>query len=185
MGRIHPTKGVDLLLRVWKKIEPYHQGWFLKIAGPDNDGYLAKMIELKDHLGLCRVNFIGPVYGEEKNKTYQNADLFVLPTHTENFGVTVAEALANSVPSIVTKGAPWSGLVTNECGWWIDRNEASLFEAMNNAMTMSSAELSSMGKNGREWVKRDCSWEEIAKKMTSTYEWLLSRGVRPDWVRED
>lgn len=183
LGRVHPTKGVDLLLKAWQRLEKEFPDWQLRIVGPDNGGYLKTMEQLRDELQLHRVVFSGPLYGVDKIKAYQSADLYVLPTHTENFGITVAEALVNGIPAIVTKGAPWQDLETHACGWWIERNEQTLYETLYDAMLLPRLELEAMGKRGRAWMQRDFSWDEIGRKMYLTYEWMLGGGDSPEWVR--
>ena len=84
----------------------------LVIAGPDEQGTLKALKEQVVRLGLeASVKFVGSVYGEEKWRMLRSADVFVLPSRSENFGIVVAEALACSVPVICTKGAPWSELL--------------------------------------------------------------------------
>ncbi|HEY2627796.1 MAG TPA: glycosyltransferase, partial [Usitatibacter sp.] len=110
LGRIHPKKGLDMLLPAWKAVQDAHPSWQLRIVGPGNEGYLREVIALSDRLGLQRAAFVGPLYGQQKWDEYSRADLFVLPTHSENFGMAVAEALAAATPAVVTRGAPWSRL---------------------------------------------------------------------------
>jgi len=185
LGRIHPTKGVDILLKTWSVISPQFPNWLLQIVGPDNGGYLPKMQSLASQLGLERFEFSGPLMGDEKLRAYQEADLFVLPTHSENFGLTVAEALAVGTPAIVTKGAPWEGLETRSAGWWIDLGTDSLVACLEDALSRSEEDLRTMGENGREWMIEEFSWNEIARKVDHTYSWILGEGSRPDWVIED
>jgi len=84
----------------------------LVIAGPDEQGTLKALKEQVARLGLeASVKFVGSVYGEEKWRMLRSADVFVLPSRSENFGIVVAEALACGVPVICTKGAPWSELL--------------------------------------------------------------------------
>ena len=183
LGRIHPIKGIDDLLRAWRNVQASFEGWDLHITGPDNEGFVGRMKELAAELGAERVTFTGPAYGAEKSRAYAEADLYVLPTHSENFGMTVAEALAHATPAIVTRGAPWDGLETNDCGWWIDIGEGPLTECLRNALAASSEDLRARGLRGREWMERDFSWERIASMMLETYEWLLGGGAAPEWVR--
>jgi len=185
LGRIHPKKAVDLLLHAWAKLEKQYSDWELHIVGPDNIGYLSKMQALAEELKIKRMTFPGPVYGSEKRRAYLSADLYVLPTHSENFGMTVAEALAHGVPAIVSKGAPWAGLEKERCGWWIDIGEEPLAECMGEAMSKSSKDLADMGMRGREWMNRDFSWDKIGKMMHKTYEWVLGGGTPPVWVVTD
>ncbi|HYA42048.1 MAG TPA: glycosyltransferase [Syntrophobacteraceae bacterium] len=185
LGRIHPVKGIDMLLGAWAAVAHRFPEWELRIAGPDNDGYLPKMQETAKELGLKRVVFCGPLYGEAKQAAYQEADLYVLPTHTENFGVTVAESLAAGTPAIVSKGAPWSGLEENGAGWWIEIGVDPLVACLENALSRSPGELTSMGRAGREWMMRNYSWPKIGRMMHMTYRWLLKGGETPAWVRLD
>lgn len=185
LGRIHPIKGVDILLKAWDAISPRFPDWRLQIVGPDNSGYLPQMQLLASQLGLERVEFSGPLLGNEKVKAYQKADLFVLPTHSENFGVTVAESLAVGTPAIVSKGAPWEGLKTRLAGWWIDLGVDPLVACLEEALSSSNETLSVMGKNGQEWMIEEYSWDEIARKLDRAYRWILGDGRKPDWVIEE
>ena len=110
LGRIHPKKGSPAWFMPWSKVEAGCPGWWLKIVGPAEAGHDDELRALAMALGLTRVSIEGPVYGDAKTAAYREADLFVLPTLNENFGLTVAEALAAGTPAISTKGAPWSGL---------------------------------------------------------------------------
>lgn len=183
LARIHPSKGLDILLHAWKQVEALFPNWDLYVAGPDNLGYLGKMKLLARDLGLDRVEFTGPVYGEDKNRLYFDSDLYVLPSHTENFGLTVAEALAHGVPAIVTHGAPWDGLETHDCGWWIELSVDSLASCLKTAMHTDPSLLRKMGANGREWMQRDYSWGALAEQMQQTYHWMIKGGTPPPWVQ--
>jgi len=185
LSRIHPQKGIDILLRAWARIERQSPGWELHIVGPDNDEYSLQMQALTKDLRIERVVFPGPAYGYEKSQAYWSADLFVLPTHSENFGLVVGEALAHGVPAIVSKGAPWSGLEEENCGWWVDIGVEPLAECLQEAMSKSSEELFDMGTRGRQWMKRDFSWESFGTKMKLTYEWLLGKTDKPVWIIKD
>jgi len=185
LGRIHPIKGLDMLLPVWAAVQDRFPEWKLRIVGPDNGGYLSQMRRLAAELGLERVEFAGPLFGAEKLRAYQEADLFVLPTYSENFGIAVAEALAAGTPAIVTKGAPWEGLESHGCGWWIDIGVEALVACLEDALSRSTDELNEMGLRGRTWMEAEYSWNEIGRKMLATYNWLLTGKVltvRPKWV---
>jgi glycosyltransferase involved in cell wall biosynthesis len=182
LARIHAKKGVDILLRAWSKLENRHADWVLTIAGPDDGGYLEEMKRLASALRLAKVDFIGPVYGEEKRKLYFSSDLYVLPTHSENFGISVAEALAHGVPAVVTRGAPWGGIEDRECGWWINLSEESLTACLDQALSVGHSDLNAMGERGRRWMLEEYSWSSVAEKMHQTYNWILSGGTPPSWV---
>jgi glycosyltransferase involved in cell wall biosynthesis len=121
--------------------------------------------------------------GTAKWNAYREADLFVLPSHSENFGMAAAEALATGTPAIVTKGAPWAGLTQQGAGWWPDVNVDSLAECLDTALRQPASELEAMGLRGREWMKEEFSWARIASMMQQTYRWVLQGGAAPAWVR--
>jgi glycosyltransferase involved in cell wall biosynthesis len=185
LGRIHPIKGIDILLRAWGALEKNFPDWELSIVGPDNDGYLYQMQNLAKDLNIEKVTFTGPVYGLEKCRVYQSTDLFVLPTHSENFGMAVAEALAYGIPAIVSKGAPWNGLEMHGCGWWIEIGERPLTECLREVLTLSPKELAKRGALGKTWIENNFSWTRVGKMMHETYLWILGGGKPPDWVRMD
>jgi glycosyltransferase involved in cell wall biosynthesis len=110
LGRIHPIKGLDILLPAWQAVHDKFPDWRLMIAGPDNNGYLDQMQHLAVQLHLKRIEFVGALKGRHKWEAFRESDIFVLPTYSEYFGMTVVEALAAGVPAIVSKGAPWQGL---------------------------------------------------------------------------
>ena len=180
LARIHPIKGVDLLLEAWKQLSPNFPQWTLNIAGPVDSPFARKMQQLG--AGLPRVEFLGHVTGEEKRKLWSEADLYVLPTHSENFGVSVAEALAHGVPAIVCEGAPWQGLELHEAGWWVPHNITSLSNTLREGMSATHEQRIAMGANGRSWMERDFSWPVIAQRMLGTYEWLTARAPMPSWI---
>jgi glycosyltransferase involved in cell wall biosynthesis len=191
LGRIHPKKGLDILLRAWRAVQNSFPNWRLVIAGSDDgyhgtSGYLDEIKAQAQQLGLKRLEFPGPLYGERKLQAYRNADLFVLPTYSENFGMTVAESLSLGTPAIVSKGAPWSGLDQENAGWWIEMALDPLIACLNDAMSRSAAELAVMGERGLSWMRREFCWEEIGARMAATYRWLCHKTLPvPAWFRLD
>jgi glycosyltransferase involved in cell wall biosynthesis len=175
LGRLHPKKGLPQLLRAWAQVETRFPDWVLRIAGPAEGGHDADLRTLASRLGLARISIEGPIYGPEKLAAYRAADLFVLPSLDENFGLTVAEALAAGTPVICTKGAPWAGLESQGCGWWVDQGESALAHALSATMKMPQEQLWSMGARGRLWMARDYSWDRIAIEMLGVYRWLVHR----------
>ena len=182
LGRVHPVKAIDRLLYSWSLLQARFAEWELVVAGEDDGGYLAKMQALSVQLKLERVVFTGRVCDPERNALYQSADLFVLPSHTENFGIVVAEALANGVPAVVSRFAPWNHLEAEGCGWWPDTHPPALAECLASAMALPAAALQSMGARGREWMIRDFSWARAAEMTELTYRWLLGGGNAPGWI---
>lgn len=183
LGRIHPKKGLDRLIKAWSYIEPMFPEWDLRIVGPSELGHRDDLIRLATKLRLSNVNISGPVFGAEKRHLLREAELFVLSTLNENFGLTVAESLAAGTPVISTQGAPWEGLRANNCGWWIGHGPEPMAAALRDAIALTREERKEMGARGRAWMERDFGWAGIADKMAKTYEWLRRGGESPPWVR--
>lgn len=199
VSRVHPKKGLLNLVDAWAMVRP--QGWRMVVAGPDQDGHTAAVKARAEAKGVARdFEFAGAVFGDGKNRLYAQADLFVLPTYSENFGVVVIEALAHGVPVITTKGAPWAELLGSSdqssaigdrlsaaaggrCGWWIDIGVEPLAEALREAMGLSDEERRAMGVNSRQLVAAKYTWPAIAEQMKQAYEWILNDGITPECVK--
>ncbi|MEK7469132.1 MAG: glycosyltransferase [Planctomycetota bacterium] len=191
LGRIHPVKGLDTLLRAWAAIQERFPDWRLLIAGSDrgyegSTGYLDELRALSRTLHLKRFEFVGELNGPAKLQAYRDSDLFVLPTHSENFGITVAEALSAGTPALVTKGAPWADLPRREAGWWVEDGLDPLVAGVETALATPPERLARMGGMGRDWMLAEHGWNSIAGRMRKTYEWLSgSEAPPPEWVRID
>lgn len=184
LSRVHPKKGLLDLVRAWAAVRP--PGWRMVVAGPDEDGHAAEVMAAvrAARLESC-FTLIGAVEGAEKRALLDRGDLFVFPTYSENFGLVVAEALAHGLPVITTTGAPWSGLESERCGWWIDVGAEPLAEALRRAVELPDAERDAMGARGRDWVGRCFAWPGIGREMLAVYEWMLGEGSMPASVRRD
>ena len=177
LSRIAPNKGLQNLLRAWARVRP--AGWSLRVAGPDEKGHRAVCEAAIRELGLgAVVSFLGPVYGEQKWAALRGADLFILPTLGENFGLVVAEALAAGLPVITTRAAPWEELVSRQCGWWVELGVEPLAAALREAVSRE-AELPRMGARGRAWVEEKFAWPGIAREMIAAYSWVAGAGPKP------
>jgi glycosyltransferase involved in cell wall biosynthesis len=183
LGRIHPKKGLDRLLRAWQITQGTHPNWRLRIIGPGEARHIEELQCLANALKLRSVSIEPPIYGEAKLAAFRSASLFVLPSLNENFAMTVAESLAAEVPVIVTKGAPWNDLEAEGCGWWIDHGVEPLARTLDDAMTLPRAQLRLMGARGRAWMGREYGWDAVARKIASVYAWLHHRSERPQYVQ--
>ena len=180
LSRVHPVKGVLNLVRAWAEVRP--EGWELVLAGPDEDGHRAEVERVIRELGIEGVTWTGEVDDRAKWDLYYGADLFVLPTFSENFGIVVAEALAAGIPAITTTGAPWAVLEERGCGWWIDTGVEPLVAALEEATSLTDEHRIAMGQRGRTYVETDLSWVRVATEMRAAYAWVLGKGPRPDAI---
>jgi glycosyltransferase involved in cell wall biosynthesis len=182
LARIHPIKGAMTLVEAWHDLSDAFPDWELKIAGVDDGSYQEILQKRAKELGTQRLFFMGPLFGNAKTDFLARADLYCLPTTSDNFAITVAEALAHGVPAVTTTAAPWPGLVERNCGWWVPPNQEAIVHALRTAMSMSSRCLEDMGNRGRQWVQKDFDTETMCLKMLKTYEWVLNGGEHPTWV---
>jgi glycosyltransferase involved in cell wall biosynthesis len=103
MGRIHPKKGFDLLIEAFAKVLGPNPQWHLVIAGPDQVGWQKELTHRAEQLGVAsRITWTGMTAGSLKWGAFRAAEVFVLPSHQENFGVVVAEALAVGLPPLIS-----------------------------------------------------------------------------------
>ena len=197
VSRMHPKKGVLELVEAWAKLSSVSsvysvvKNWSCELVytinGEFEKDYESKVKARVNELGLQdQFIFTGPLNDDEKWKAYARADLFVLPTYSENFGIVVAEALYAGVPVITTKGTPWYELegYTNsqlttlnsklKCGWWIDIGVEPLAKALSEAMSLSPDELQSKGKRGRKLVEEKYTWDAVVTAMVKGYEEILN-----------
>ncbi len=130
LSRIHPKKGCDLLIEAFSRMAGLDASLHLVLAGPDGVGWRAKLAARAEQLGLAqRITFTGMLTGAVKWGAYDAAEVFVLPSHQENFGIVVAEALASGLPVLTThKVNIWreiqnagAGLVDEDTQTGVDR----------------------------------------------------------------
>jgi glycosyltransferase involved in cell wall biosynthesis len=169
LSRLHKVKGLDRLIGAWAIVAPEFPQWDLIIAGPDMDGTRQRLEKLVGSDGVPRVSFRDAIFGVERDQFLADADLFALTSLSENFALTVAEALMQETPVISTKGAPWSGLETHRCGWWIDHGIEPLVQTLRQALAMPRDELHQMGRSGRAWMLDEFVWDAVSARAETAY----------------
>ncbi len=174
LSRVHAKKGLPMLIEAWQRLRP--SGWVLHIAGPDEGGHRAVVETLVESAGIRdAVKFLGPLSGQDKTAAYVSADLFILPTHSENFGMVVTEALAHELPVLTTTGAPWQALVEHGCGWWVEPTPSGITGGLRLAISCTPPVLREMGRRGRALVASQFGWDAIAERFLVAYENKLPR----------
>ena len=191
VSRMHPKKGVLELVEAWHRLKltthnSQLSNWLCElvytVSGEFEKEYEARVKSRVKELGLeDKFIFTGALNDEEKWAAYARADLFVLPTYSENFGIVVAEALWAGVPVITTKGTPWKDLEDWKCGKWIDLPEEGsspsdwpvLVASLDSMMSMSDDERRQMGERGRKLVEEKYTWDAAVKVMAEGYMSLL------------
>ncbi len=176
IGRLDPIKGLENLLAACGTLEGRIAGsWSLTIAGGGAQDYSAHLRESAAGLGLgMRVRFVGHREGEEKRALFENADIFVLPSFGESFGLVIAEALAHGVPVVASRGTPWRRVEEMGCGLWVENTPPTLAEAIERISRMP---LAQMGQVGRDWMTREFDWARRALDMADVYRTTAWQGA--------
>ena len=186
LSRVHPIKGLPMLIDAIAANRDRLRDWRVVVAGPDANGHRNQIEAHAASAGLSdMVRFAGIVGDHEKRSVFAAADLFVLPTHTENFGIVVAEALSCGVPVITTHAAPWRELPIHMCGWWVPVSAASIGEALVDAASRTPDELREMGARGQSLIGSRYAPSTVAQRTISLYRWLRGDAARPDFVVMD
>jgi glycosyltransferase involved in cell wall biosynthesis len=174
VGRIYPVKGLPMLVEAWARVLP--EGWRLQIVGPDEAGHRLVVEKAIAAAGLEHaISFSGPLDGAAKAAAFGSADLFVLPTHSESFGMAIAEALAHGLPVLTTTGAPWPALSERACGWRVDPTVEGLEFGLRSVSALDSGTLAAMGRAGRDFVASEYRWNLVAARFGRLYEEISGR----------
>ena len=191
LGRLYPVKGLPLLLKAWARVRP--AGWVLEIAGPDEAGHLAELKTLASEMSIAdAVSFVGEVRNAAKSDLLLNADLFVLPSYQESFGLAAAEALAHGIPTITTTGTPWGRLPENGAGWSVAPTVEGIEHALREAISLGENHTSRWGSRPTSLSMKNSAGRELPQNfLISTLGWMLSppaislagRRKRPDNAR--
>jgi glycosyltransferase involved in cell wall biosynthesis len=173
IGRISPKKGLENLISAMALLGPEVS---LNIYGRGEPSYENSLKNLSNDCNVSnRVNFLGQVDGAEKENAFTRSDIFILPTHSENFAMVVAEALAHGVPAIVSFGAPWSEINDKGVGLWISNTPESLAKGI---QSLKECDLQKMGAKGREWMVNDFTWSSRGSELVNIFK-TMSRHTSP------
>jgi glycosyltransferase involved in cell wall biosynthesis len=165
-SRLHRKKRVSELIDLW--LSAPRGDWLLLIAGLAEDYTAAGLAgQVATAGGTDRIAVFD---GAGRPPPYAIASLFVLPSHSENFGLVIAEALAAGVPALVTDTTPWSGLAGSQAGWCVPWD--TFGDTLAAALATRPAGLEAMGRSGRDWVSRDFSWDRAARLLDEFYRHL-------------
>ena len=166
LSRIHPKKGVDLLVPAWAQLSQDYPDWELLIVGPDEWGYQAsveKMIRMAGCSKTCRIH--PPVSGSVKRNLFRSADLFVLPSYSEGFPMAVLEAAAHRLPVVQTIECNFPELTAAGGGWQCRADQEDLLRVLRVALASDGRELRERGALGRALVAECYSWDTIAESL--------------------
>jgi glycosyltransferase involved in cell wall biosynthesis len=167
-GRLQKKKGFDILINAFNKVLKNFPDSVLFIAGED-EGERDNLISLTKSLNISdKVVLTGLINGQLKVDFFANADLFVLPSHNENFGIVYTEALAAKTPIVASTNTPWEEVEEAGCGRWVPNTVEDTANAM---LTLFASNRDVLSKNALEYVKR-FDWSNIAIEFKNFYKTL-------------
>jgi glycosyltransferase involved in cell wall biosynthesis len=183
LGRLHPKKGLNILLRGWKTASRGGKEWVLMIAGWDQGGHREELEQLVRELEIAdSVQFAGPLFGDAREAAYQNADAFVLPSLSEGQPLVVLEAWSRALPVLMTPECNLPEGFANRAAIRMNTTVEGAAEGLGKLFALDKPALQEMGYRGRDLVIRNFSWSQIASRMFVVYNWLLGRSPAPDCV---
>ncbi len=176
LGRIHPKKGADLLIRAFSRIQTNLPRTHLIIAGPEEKPEYATALRnlIQTERLENQVTFVGPVYGTAKKELLIDCDLFALSSKDEAFSIAILEAMAAGLPVVVTKECSFDEIGSSESGLVVVYGEKELSDAI---QKIASDEwlAKRMGVNGRNLVSSRYEWSLIGKQVLELYEKIINR----------
>jgi poly(glycerol-phosphate) alpha-glucosyltransferase len=186
LGRLHPKKGLSILLRGWKEASKREKGWVLVIAGWDQGGHRGELEQLVRELKITdSVQFAGPLFGEERETAYQNANAFILPSLSEGQPLVVLEAWSHARAVLMTPECNLPEGFQKRAAIRMNTTVEGASEGLRRLFALDGPALQEMGRRGRDLVIANFSWPQIASQMFAVYNWLLGRSAVPDCVLLD
>jgi glycosyltransferase involved in cell wall biosynthesis len=178
-GRVNFKKGLDILAKAFGAVARRRQDVHLVIAGPDNEGWGARVRAWLSEEGvLDRATFTGMLLGPDKLAVLRDASMFVLPSYTENFGLAVVEAMAAGLPIVISdKVNIWREVETAGAGKVIPCEAGKFTEAILDLLD-KPAMARQMGQKGQALVRDEFSWPDIAVRLQEAYAILIGRHRR-------
>jgi glycosyltransferase involved in cell wall biosynthesis len=180
MGRLHPKKGIDILIEAFAHSLARYPEWELVIAGPDQVGHQVELEALAKQLGVAkRITWAGMISGALKWGALTTAEVFVLPSHQENFGIVVAEALACRLPVIISdKVNIWREINRHRAGLICNDNFESTRTALDQWAGLTNGDIAEMRARSIECFDECFNYNIIAEKVLDVTESIIRRKQR-------
>ncbi len=176
LGRLHPIKALDQLIKALSTSVVFRTGgWQLRLVGPDLAGYGTTLRQLvADENLTAQVSFEPPVAGIQKDHLLANAYLLALPSHSENFGNVVVEALAQGTPVLASTGTPWQILDTEGAGFWIANDTISLQTAIDTALSLPIDQYRAYRQRARTLAQQHFSIDGNIHRWVNAYQTVIT-----------
>ncbi len=182
MARVHEKKGLGHLLPAFAKVAAKFPDWHLVIAGPDC-GDLERAIRLVNEGRITdRVTFTGGLQGDLKAASRAASEIFLQPSFSEGFSMSIIEALACRLPVLLTPGCNFPQAVEAEAAVSVEPTIEACEHGLTQLFSKSPDELRTMGQRGRALIESRYQWDTIAQETLGLYRWLISGGHTPECV---
>jgi glycosyltransferase involved in cell wall biosynthesis len=179
LGRIDPKKGLDLLVPAFAEIHQKFPETHLVVAGPDSIGFLSKVQDYFAQAGcLDAVTFTGMLTGEIKYALLGVAKLYVAPSYSEGFSISILEGMAAGLPCIITTGCNFPEAGTAEAAYIVDVNSQAIASALNHCLT-NPQQAKQTGDRARELIMKNYTWDSAATKLIIVYEAIIHQKSLP------
>lgn len=166
LGRIHPKKGLPMLVDAWQSLPSERKDWELIIAGPDELGHKRELENKIRNYSLDEeIKFIGTVTGGEKKAWLESSDLFILPSYSEGFSIAILEGMAARLPVLATSQCNFPEISSEGGGWVCEPELDSLKKELAKALSSSATELTERGIAARGLIESRYTWSIIAKTI--------------------
>lgn len=173
MARLHPKKGIDMLLEAWDAVVKHHPDALLVVAGPDVEGMRSRLEQFcAEHSIAERVLFTGMLEGAMKWSVLAASECFILPSYSEGLSVGVLEAMGMGLPVVITEPCNMPEVEENGTGWEIKVNKTAVQEALEEVLTNTPSQNTIIGQRAAELISSQYSWNTIARQMHDLYRWL-------------
>jgi glycosyltransferase involved in cell wall biosynthesis len=184
LGRLHPKKGVSQLLSGWSELNASEQSnWSLVIAGWDDGGHEAMLKQQVRDSGIHKsVRFVGPLFGEEKERLIRESAAFILPSMSEGLPMAVLEAWSYQLPVLMTRHCNLPEGFESKSAIEIQATVSSITVGLRQLFEMANCEREEMGSRGRQLVEKKFNWNRVSREMAAVYSWLVNGDERPTSV---
>lgn len=183
LGRIDPKKGLDILAQAFRSIHVNFPQTHLVIAGPDNIGFLPKTKKYFAEVGcLDAVTFTGILIGEIKYSALVAADLYVAPSYSEGFSISILEGMASGLPCVITTGCNFPEAAKANSAYVVEPTAAHIGKAIMSCLKDPKASQS-MGKSAQQFIFNNYTWDRIAALLIEVYTSILDHQPVPSRVK--
>ena len=181
LSRLHPKKGLDHLIPALTHLQ---EDFVFVLAGSGTPEYEAEIDRLLAKYQLTnRTHKLGFVSGDKKDLCLQGADLFLLPSYSENFGIAVLEALGAGTPALVTPGVALApDIELHQVGYVVPQEPKAIGDAITKHFSLSPGEREQLSQKARQFAIENYAWDKIVQQLFTVYQWMMGLRPKPDCV---